>query len=97
MRDRYSAFARPQRRTDDEEDWQARAACDGHPEPDIWHAVPTSGRAKDLLDFSEAQRVCKTSCEVRLDCLRYALVTRQPHGTWGGLASNQRARVRTLR
>lgn len=39
-----------------------------------------------------AKKVC-FACEVRLECLEYALETRQRFGVWGGLSERQRRQL----
>lgn len=41
-----------------------------------------------------AKAVCRR-CEVRDDCLTWAMATREPHGVWGGLSERERMRLRT--
>ena len=41
-----------------------------------------------------AKAVCRR-CEVRDDCLTWAMETGEPHGVWGGLSERERMRLRT--
>jgi WhiB family redox-sensing transcriptional regulator len=41
----------------------------------------------------EAKRVCR-SCEVRAECLEYALENDERFGIWGGLSERERRRVK---
>lgn len=41
----------------------------------------------------EAKRVCR-SCEVRAECLEYALDTDQRFGIWGGMSERERRRLK---
>ena len=43
-----------------------------------------------------AKAVCST-CPVRLECLEYAIATRQDDGVWGGLDEAERKRLRRRR
>jgi WhiB family transcriptional regulator, redox-sensing transcriptional regulator len=43
-----------------------------------------------------AKRVCM-SCEVRAECLEYALDTDQMHGVWGGMSDRERRRLKRQR
>lgn len=43
-----------------------------------------------------AKEVCK-ACDVRAECLAYALDTHEQWGVWGGLTERQRAKVRRER
>lgn len=74
----------------DTDDWRDRASCrDSH--PDLFFPVGTSGSAVDLVEG--AKSVCG-SCEVRLACLEFALVTNQECGVWGGTSEEERRRLR---
>lgn len=39
-----------------------------------------------------AKRIC-SRCDVKAECLEYALDTRQPHGIWGGKTVRERKRL----
>lgn len=57
-------------------DWARRGAC--RDKPNEWWFP---GRGEDVR---KAVSVC-TSCPVRVECLEYALRTKQPYGIWGGV------------
>ena len=65
--------------------WQERANCLGV-DPDLF--FPERGAST-----REAKGVCK-GCEVRLECLEYALAHGEKFGIWGGLSERERRRVR---
>ncbi|TFV88178.1 WhiB family transcriptional regulator [Blastococcus sp. CT_GayMR20] len=44
----------------------------------------------------EAKRVC-TGCDVRAECLEYALANDERFGIWGGLSERERRRLRLMR
>ncbi|WP_456927269.1 MULTISPECIES: WhiB family transcriptional regulator [unclassified Geodermatophilus] len=44
----------------------------------------------------EAKRVC-AGCDVRTECLEYALANDERFGIWGGLSERERRRVRLAR
>lgn len=76
--------------------WMAEAECgrtlvDGSPiyDPDLWH--PEKGGS-----VAEAKEVCE-GCPVRVDCLSYAMDTKQQHGVWGGKSVMERRAMRRLR
>ena len=75
---------------DDGEDrrWQERANCLGV-DPDLF--FPERGAST-----KEAKAVCN-SCEVRLDCLEYALRHGEKFGIWGGMSERERRRIRRQR
>jgi WhiB family transcriptional regulator, redox-sensing transcriptional regulator len=70
-------------------DWWRRAACQDA-EADLFFPISASGAA--AADIALAKRVCE-SCQVRPECLDYALATRQPHGIWGGTTEDERRRL----
>jgi WhiB family redox-sensing transcriptional regulator len=65
--------------------WQEKALCT-QTNPDSF--FPEKGESAQ-----EAKRVCR-SCEVRSECLKYALDKDEPYGIWGGLSELERRRVR---
>ena len=68
--------------------WQEEANCLGV-DPDLF--FPERGAST-----REAKAVCR-SCEVRSDCLEYALAHGEKFGIWGGLSERERRRVRRAR
>lgn len=66
-------------------DWQDQAACLSA-DPDLF--FPERGSPGD-----SAKRVCVT-CDVRLECLEYALANGERYGIWGGLTERERTRLR---
>ncbi|MGZ6899055.1 MAG: WhiB family transcriptional regulator [Acidimicrobiia bacterium] len=68
--------------------WQENANCLGV-DPDLF--FPERGAST-----REAKSVC-SNCEVRADCLEYALVNGEKFGIWGGLSERARRRRRPRR
>jgi len=68
--------------------WQERANCLGV-DPDLF--FPERGAST-----REAKAVCR-GCEVRAECLEYALAQGEKFGIWGGLSERERRRVRRQR
>ncbi len=68
--------------------WQEQANCLGV-DPDLF--FPERGAST-----REAKAVCR-GCEVRADCLEYALAHGEKFGIWGGLSERERRRVRRQR
>ena len=56
-------------------------------DPDLFFPVSSQGPGSDQL--KHAKRICQ-GCRVRLDCLTFALRTRQAHGVWGGTSEEER-------
>jgi WhiB family transcriptional regulator, redox-sensing transcriptional regulator len=52
-----------------------------------------SGVGPSVAQIAEAKTVC-ARCEVRSECLAFALATWQPYGVWGGTSPEERARLR---
>ena len=69
----------------EDQSWQERALCaETHPEA----FFPEKGGST-----REAKRIC-TGCEVRAECLEYALTMDERFGIWGGLSERERRRLR---
>ncbi|WP_214322809.1 WhiB family transcriptional regulator [Nonomuraea sediminis] len=67
-------------------EWTERAAC-LDTDPELF--FPISAEGPSSQQFSRAKAVCGR-CQVREQCLAYALETRQAHGVWGGTDPHQR-------
>ncbi|WP_448073173.1 WhiB family transcriptional regulator [Georgenia yuyongxinii] len=65
--------------------WQDRALC-AQTDPEAF--FPEKGGST-----REAKRVC-TSCEVRAECLDYALANDERFGIWGGLSERERRKLK---
>ena len=71
--------------TDVELEWQERALC-AQTDPEAF--FPEKGGST-----REAKRICQ-SCEVRDECLEYALEHDERFGIWGGLSERERRRLK---
>ena len=65
--------------------WQDRALC-AQTDPEAF--FPEKG-----VSTREAKKVCRT-CEVRAECLEYALEHDERFGIWGGLSERERRRIK---
>lgn len=65
--------------------WQERALC-AQTDPEAF--FPEKGGST-----REAKRVC-ASCEVRAECLDYALANDERFGIWGGLSERERRKMK---
>jgi WhiB family redox-sensing transcriptional regulator len=65
--------------------WQDRAIC-AQTDPDAF--FPEKGGST-----REAKKVCR-GCEVRAECLEYALERDERFGIWGGLSDRERRRLK---
>ncbi|MDA3021096.1 MAG: WhiB family transcriptional regulator [Actinomycetota bacterium] len=65
--------------------WQGHALC-AQTDPEAF--FPEKGGST-----REAKKVC-LSCEVRVECLEYALAQDERFGIWGGLSERERRRLK---
>jgi WhiB family redox-sensing transcriptional regulator len=68
-------------------EWWRQGACLSA-EPDLFFPISSHGAAGGA-DAARAKRIC-AGCQVRCECLDYALRTRQVHGIWGGSTEDER-------
>ena len=69
----------------DDMGWQDQALC-AQTDPEAF--FPEKGGST-----REAKRVCR-GCEVRAECLEFALDNDQEFGIWGGLSERERRKVK---
>ncbi len=74
-------------------DWRSRAACIDE-DPELFFPIGTTGPAVEQSDA--AKRVC-ARCDVREQCLEFALSTNQDAGVWGGLTEDERRTLKRAR
>ncbi len=67
-------------------EWRSRAACQSR-DPDLFFPISSSGPA--LEQIRRAKAVC-AGCQVRPECLDFALRTRTTEGVWGGTSAEER-------
>lgn len=72
-------------------DWRAAGACLSA-DPDLFFPIAT-GTAAAAKQISKAQRIC-AGCQVRQECLDFAMRTGEMNGIWGGTTPEERIRVR---
>jgi len=72
---------------DAELSWQDQALC-AQTDPEAFY--PEKGGST-----REAKRVCR-SCEVRAECLEYALDHHERFGIWGGMSERERRRLERI-
>ena len=84
LREPYAAVE-PLDEAAEEPDWQERALC-AQTDPEAF--FPEKGGST-----REAKRIC-SGCEVRAECLEYALANDERFGIWGGLSERERRRLR---
>jgi WhiB family redox-sensing transcriptional regulator len=71
----------------EEPDWHGKALC-AQTDPEAF--FPEKGGST-----RDAKRIC-TGCEVRAECLSYALANDERFGIWGGLSERERRRLKRL-
>ena len=69
----------------DAQSWQEQALC-AETDPEAF--FPEKGGST-----REAKKIC-TGCEVKAECLEYALANDERFGIWGGLSERERRRLR---
>ena len=78
-------YAEPLDEPAEEPEWQERALC-AQTDPEAF--FPEKGGST-----REAKRIC-SGCDVRAECLDYALAHDERFGIWGGLSERERRRLR---
>lgn len=71
----------------EDQEWQERALC-AQTDPEAF--FPEKGGST-----REAKRIC-AGCDVRAECLDYALAHDERFGIWGGLSERERRRLRRV-
>jgi WhiB family redox-sensing transcriptional regulator len=77
-------------------DWQELAECRGA-DASVWYPMWMESGDDGTIGapisiYNEAKAVC-SHCEVRPQCLDYAMETKERYGCWGGLAPIERLRI----
>jgi WhiB family redox-sensing transcriptional regulator len=68
-------------------DWRRLAACRSA-DPDLF--FPVAGRGAGQV--KEAKALCG-ECQVRSQCLQYAITGDEDYGVWGGMTEDERRRA----
>ncbi|MDE3206884.1 MAG: WhiB family transcriptional regulator [Acidobacteriota bacterium] len=74
----------------DDGSWREQAAC-RDVETQLFFPVGTSPRSQEVVDV--AKSIC-SSCPVQVACLKFAIVTNQEYGVWGGHDEEERRILR---
>ncbi len=74
-------------------DWVHRARCRDE-DPELFFPIGTAGPA--ATQIAAAKAICM-QCEVRMECLEWAMATCQDAGVWGGLSEEERRALRRAR
>ena len=67
-------------------EWRRWAACQ-EADTDMFFPAASAGPGRDEAAIAKA--VC-AACQVRRQCLQFALGTHQAHGVWGGTTEDER-------
>jgi WhiB family redox-sensing transcriptional regulator len=70
-------------------DWRDDGAC-VTADPDLF--FPISGRGAGVQQTDRAVRIC-AGCQVRRQCLEFAMRTGETEGIWGGTTPEERVRA----
>lgn len=73
-------------------DWRSMSACRDS-DPELFFPDP---RGPGVTQLETAQAVC-ARCQVRAECLSFAVETVQDHGVWGGTSEEERRAQRRAR
>ena len=71
-------------------DWRSAGACLSA-DPDLFFPISATGPA--VKQIAQAKAIC-AACQVRLECLEFALSHDLVHGIWGGTTPEDRQRHR---
>ena len=71
-------------------DWRSLSAC-RDTDPELF--FPLSAWGPGQVQIASAKAVC-ADCQVRPDCLRFALRSGQEFGVWGGTSEDERRAMR---
>jgi WhiB family redox-sensing transcriptional regulator len=71
--------------------WRHQAPCLDE-DPELFFPIGSTGPA--ITQIEDAKKVCRR-CDVREQCLVWALETGQDHGIWGGLTEDERRDLRS--
>jgi WhiB family redox-sensing transcriptional regulator len=69
--------------------WRLKAACKTQTK------LFFPAEEKKTVSYKEALAICD-ACEVKTDCLKYAVSYEMMHGVWGGTTPNQNKNFKTF-
>jgi WhiB family transcriptional regulator, redox-sensing transcriptional regulator len=74
-----------------EEGWQVRARCRGQDAALFFSPTFLERKEEREAREGQAKAIC-AECPVRMECLDFALYTRESYGIWGGMNELERRR-----
>jgi WhiB family transcriptional regulator, redox-sensing transcriptional regulator len=79
--------------TESTTNWRSAGACRSA-DPDLFFPLSSTGRGERQI--ARAKMIC-AGCQVRRECLEFALAHDQVYGVWGGTTPEDRQRARRRR
>jgi WhiB family transcriptional regulator, redox-sensing transcriptional regulator len=76
----------------EQEEWRYAAACRGE-DPTLFFAPSYFEKRREKQAREAVAKAICARCPVRIDCLDFALITRESHGVWGGFNEMERRRL----
>jgi WhiB family redox-sensing transcriptional regulator len=73
-------------------DWQQQGLCRVEDATVFFPPAHFEHKPEREARESKAKAIC-ARCPVRLQCLDWALATREPHGVWGGYSESERKQI----
>jgi WhiB family redox-sensing transcriptional regulator len=72
--------------------WQERGLCRADDGAVFFPPAHFEHKPERTAREAKAKAIC-FRCPVRLECLDWALATREPHGVWGGYSETERRQI----
>jgi len=79
--------------SDGDQTWKKRGACVDF--PSVWW-FPEKGHGHNQQPARQAKEICR-GCDVRVECLEYAITHNEVYGLWGGLGYKDRVKIKKLK
>lgn len=73
-----------------ENDWRARAACKGMDPEHFFSSDDDAANKHERAEREASAKAVCGRCEVRRDCLSYAIAAGERYGIWGGMNAQER-------
>jgi WhiB family transcriptional regulator, redox-sensing transcriptional regulator len=73
-------------------DWQQHGLCRASDATVFFPPVHFEHKPEREAREAKAKAIC-ARCPVRVQCLDWALATREPHGVWGGYSESERKQI----
>ncbi|MPZ89536.1 MAG: WhiB family transcriptional regulator [Nitriliruptorales bacterium] len=73
-------------------DWQQEGLCRASDSVVFFPPAHFEHKPEREAREAKAKAIC-ARCPVRVECLDWALTTREPHGVWGGYSESERKQI----